>query len=732
MAKNIALFSDGTGNGSSQLLKTNVWRTHLATDLTSVSQIACYDDGVGTSTIKPLALLGGAFGWGLKRNVLQLYTYLCRQYEPGDRIYGFGFSRGAFTMRLLVGFVAHMGLVSFKSEEELQRNARAAYRAYRKYCSNSSELGTPWLAKLGRWVRDGVLCAWNGFKGYPSIDQVPRREVKSIRFLGLWDTVAAYGMPIDELKQAIDRHVWPLSFPDNKLSPKVERACHALALDDERRSFHPVLWDERSEQPRRGDTIDGERISQVWFAGMHSNVGGGYAEDGLAHVALIWIMCEAAKAGLSFSKAIAVPMRRAEATTGKLYDSRGGLGAYYRYMPRRADIGPGGTTIRPKVHDSVLARINMAIGGYAPISLPDSFDMVTPQGKIVPTQASRGNENDLEAAEMIADMIWLKRLFYLLQFAITTILVLSPKLSWSSYENLDLLARAEAGLGAVLRLPIEVLAMSLPGFVSPWIDTFRAHPLAFLGLVAIGVSFWRWSSRLEDWIADTSRYRWSNGTGGAVPPRSIATSLARSLRNMAWLVAAYRWVTARFIPWLIAMAMLLSIPYGINRLVSSVLQAAGTVCAASPTTLPAGAETTVILTTTEPCQATGIQLEQGKRYRIEASPSGALFDDKIPVSGGARGFGALDAAVPYLTRPIMLAAVPMRRHLFEQYFVPIARIGALGREENALGEPVTIEPIETGELFLFVNDAVLLHPAVLKEIYRNNGGSFTIKLRRIE
>ena len=91
--RNIILLSDGTGNSAGKLFKTNVWRVYDALDLSNASQIAAYDDGVGTSSIKPLAVFGGAVGWGLKRNVLSLYTFLCGNYQPGDRIYGFGFSR---------------------------------------------------------------------------------------------------------------------------------------------------------------------------------------------------------------------------------------------------------------------------------------------------------------------------------------------------------------------------------------------------------------------------------------------------------------------------------------------------------------------------------------------------------------------------------------------------------------------------------------------------------------
>src|ERR1700687_1536839 len=115
MTKKIVLFSDGTGNSSAKAEKTNVWRMFQALDQTKIYQIAKYDDGVGTSSNKYLAAIGGAFGWGLKRNVIDLYKFLCRNYKTAadykvagatdDEIFAFGFSRGAFTIRVVVGLV---------------------------------------------------------------------------------------------------------------------------------------------------------------------------------------------------------------------------------------------------------------------------------------------------------------------------------------------------------------------------------------------------------------------------------------------------------------------------------------------------------------------------------------------------------------------------------------------------------------------------------------------------
>ena len=107
MPKNIILLSDGTGNSAAKVFRTNVWRLSQILDLSDpASQVAYYDNGVGTSSFKLFAILGGVFGFGLKRNVIGIYSFCCRNYQPGDRIYCFGFSRGAFTIRIVAGMIA--------------------------------------------------------------------------------------------------------------------------------------------------------------------------------------------------------------------------------------------------------------------------------------------------------------------------------------------------------------------------------------------------------------------------------------------------------------------------------------------------------------------------------------------------------------------------------------------------------------------------------------------------
>lgn len=402
MSKKIIVLSNGTGNSGSDVCKTNVWRLYQALDLSASDQMARYDDGVGTSSFKPLAMLGGITGWGLKRNVLDLYQYICRNYEPvldengnidpekSDQIYGFGFSRGAFTIRVVMGLIASQGLVRFSSQEELMLRSAEAYRAYRKSYQRGS-----WVVKASRAVRDSVIAIRDKCMGYETYDaNNPHHSYANppIRFLGLWDTVDAYGIPIREMKIGIDRYIWPMTWSNNTLSPLVQRACHALALDDERLTFHPLPWDEEAEQRAvaKGEVAQG-RLTQAWFAGMHSNVGGGYADDSLAYVTLGWIADEAMRAGLRFG-ASSMDMIRTNATPyGEQGNSRAGLSTYYRYQPRDISL-PNEQGVpqlcEPVVHESVIQR--MALGGnyYVPLPLGENFKVLTPQAGPPPSTVS--------------------------------------------------------------------------------------------------------------------------------------------------------------------------------------------------------------------------------------------------------------------------------------------------------------------------------------------------------
>jgi uncharacterized protein (DUF2235 family) len=372
--RNIILLSDGTGNSAGKLFKTNVWRVYDALDLSNASQIASYDDGVGTSWIKPLAVFGGAFGWGLKRNVLALYTFLCRNYRSGDRIYAFGFSRGAFTIRVLIGFVLSQKLVAdATSNDDLRRKALRLYRTFR--VERTQHYG---LYTLGRPLRNFLVRLWDWIFGRSALSKIGIAEVPQIEFLGLWDTVDAYGLPIEELKRGVDRWVWPLSLDDKTIDPRINKACHALSIDDKRTTFHPLLWDENDLDPV--DHTDRERLTQVWFSGSHANVGGGYPDDSLSYVPLRWMINEARKRKLNFNDLALKALDVKISPYGRIYDSRAGLGAYYRFDPRRLDPPrdrQGACIPCPKIHETVLWRMAAGTDFYAPLSVPKNLRVVT-------------------------------------------------------------------------------------------------------------------------------------------------------------------------------------------------------------------------------------------------------------------------------------------------------------------------------------------------------------------
>lgn len=377
MPKNIVICSDGTGNAANKDRGTNVFKLYEAIDIHSAwapgagledappRQIAYYEDGVGTGSLLPVRLLGMMFGLGLARNVRNLYCSLARVFEPGDRIYLFGFSRGAFTVRTLAGFILCCGLpvaAAYESEADLRKAVSKAFRHYRK------RYRTFWQRSAERpsISQPGELTTLDEKWG-------PQYAGVHIQFVGVWDTVDAVGMPFDELATLWDTFIYRFRFPDRKISPRVHRACHAISIDDERKTFHPTMWNESGA--REG------QIEQVWFPGVHSNVGGGYPKQGLSLIALDWMMAQAERAGLRFLHSDRVDYRDHRDPHDKLYDSRANLAVYYRWKPR--DIGAlcAAHNAVPKIHVSVFERIAQASAGYAPGGLLANLVIVgTPNG----------------------------------------------------------------------------------------------------------------------------------------------------------------------------------------------------------------------------------------------------------------------------------------------------------------------------------------------------------------
>jgi len=301
LPRNIAVFIDGTWNRSGTRYPTNVRKLFVATPegvVNGYEQFKLYVPGVGrkpkadfgsladrdyevelsrhlrremptgTATIFR-GVVGGAFGNGTAARIKATYHYLCKNYDRrrGDRVFMFGFSRGAFAARSLAGFAGRLGLLLANKLEHVER----AYEIYERSEDPAHTELADFLEKL------------TGRRMVTSDDEY----YLPMHFLGVWDTVASLGLP--------SRLEWltaPFTeYHQVEVPPSVMTARHALALHELRGFFEPLLW-----QP--GGHTD---LKQVWFAGAHADVGGGYevGQTGLSDIALRWMAEEAKRCGLN-------------------------------------------------------------------------------------------------------------------------------------------------------------------------------------------------------------------------------------------------------------------------------------------------------------------------------------------------------------------------------------------------------------------------------------------------
>jgi uncharacterized protein (DUF2235 family) len=370
------LCADGTGNNDVKARGTNVFKLYEAIDRNGhksnpalTPQVAFYDDGVGTSKFIPLRLLGGAVGWGFSRNVKDLYTELARAYELGDKIFLFGFSRGAYTVRTLAGLIQCCGILDVHDfdDNELANAVENCWQEFRKVAFTRIENSDVRRAKA-------PTSMYPQENAKPGLEQNTQTGISvckdvGIEFLGVWDTVSAIGAPTVELRRLVNA-IYPLTFSELTVGPGVRKACHAISIDDERLTFYPELWNEQ-------DGTD-QRVLQVWFAGVHSNVGGGYSKHGMSLVALDWMMAEAKAQGLRFLDSDVGYVRTRHDPHDKLYNSRASLAVYYRWKPRSiVELCTKHRMVKPKIHISVIERIANGTDGYAPGNVPYDCDIVT-------------------------------------------------------------------------------------------------------------------------------------------------------------------------------------------------------------------------------------------------------------------------------------------------------------------------------------------------------------------
>jgi hypothetical protein len=315
---NLVISCDGTWNTPEQRsgvipTPTNVFLLHSAvaeTDRQNVRQRKYYHPGVGTGGSEWDKVLGGGTGLGLDRNIMSAYRWLCGQYAPGDRIYVFGFSRGAYTVRSLCGLISYAGLLNFSRLQEADIWSRVE-RVFQKGYRRKLECRGNWDAEKWEFLSSSTQADGN---------RIP------IHFIGVWDTVGALGIPDDmALLNIIDR-LHDYTFHDTDLGPDVTNARHAIALDEMRATFQPTLWTNAAPP----------RAKEVWFAGVHSDVGGGYAEAGLSNVALAWMIKEATDCGLEFDQGFRSQVEGKADPMGLLHDSLTGPFAFLPARPRSA------------------------------------------------------------------------------------------------------------------------------------------------------------------------------------------------------------------------------------------------------------------------------------------------------------------------------------------------------------------------------------------------------------
>lgn len=288
MSRNIVLLFDGTSNSVSRN-RTNILRLYGMLEK-SDRQLVYYDPGVGTmghdgawsGLVRKMAEIWGlATGWGLDANVKQAYRFLVENYrnpqgasEERDQIYIFGFSRGAYTARVLAGFINALGLIESRNLNLLDY----AYRAFKRIGESGPDEAFAEIRLYERMLRP---------------DRIP------IRMLGLFDTVSSV-IESGRFGPRLRSHAF------TRTNPSVEAVAHALAIDEKRTMFRPQLWNEDQDylgNPFNTKAAQPQDVSQVWFAGSHGDVGGGQSESesALAKVPLEWMTKKASDVGLVFN-----------------------------------------------------------------------------------------------------------------------------------------------------------------------------------------------------------------------------------------------------------------------------------------------------------------------------------------------------------------------------------------------------------------------------------------------
>ncbi|KAJ8093130.1 hypothetical protein PM082_020615 [Marasmius tenuissimus] len=276
--KHIIVACDGTGNSASRGKEyspsTNVNRIchairPCATGPKPIRQMIFYQSGIGTQDLGLTGagkLIQGVVGDGIEENVADAYTFIMNNYEAGDKIFFFGFSRGAYTARVLANFICQVGIYH---KPAYTWSFKAAYKDYIE----------------GNFVNKPECIAGHKFERPNDPNPVPKTHEVEIEVVGCWDTVSSLGGPLDQATN-IGGISGAYQWLDGSLLPGIKHAFHALALDECRRPFTPTLW----FLPKDAKAVKSIDLQQCWFPGAHSNAGGGYFDTALSDLTLAWMI----------------------------------------------------------------------------------------------------------------------------------------------------------------------------------------------------------------------------------------------------------------------------------------------------------------------------------------------------------------------------------------------------------------------------------------------------------
>lgn len=492
----LVIFADGTGNAFNSQ-KSNIWRLYQALDRTpGQGQIVRYIPGVGTAAFTPFRIVDSVTGLGVPSNVRRLYRFISWNWRPGTEIYLFGFSRGAFTVRTLAAMIQRQGLMPVVDSNDnsistgaMRRNTEGAWRAYRQQTAPATLRTTFPTVLLTRRIRDALVWTKRALLGQPHHAEVSHGDGRGpgqveIRFMGLFDTVEAYGVPIDDLRDVINYLIWPIRFRNTQCSASVLAVRHALALDEERLSFAPVRITQ-TNLPK------GQTVQEMWFPGVHSDIGGGYPDDAVAYAPLLWMAYEARLAGIRWNEDKLKAYQTGNYARAPIHDSRRGIYAAYRYAPRR-NLNQKEFGGPPTLHCSVAEKIKDGMDGYGPVSLGQALVQDKVPDLPLPEPGMQARISAAVFSRLVTNRV--------MSLALGA-LVMLPALAYffgDPYKH---------------SLPKIVAAFAetiLPGMAQPWIRAMDAMPWWILILIALALILpFLINDILRDAIRDRSVAGWS-------------------------------------------------------------------------------------------------------------------------------------------------------------------------------------------------------------------------------